>query len=103
MTPSDEAYQAVLEELGKMAQAWVTFREVVNRAINMLNHEVIELRERVDKDDEARVERQAQLDQKLDEITHGQAAIRRWQYIRVIVEIVAVLVVLAAIAGKLWL
>ena len=39
-----------------------------------------------------------------DLVQHAQGvAIRRWQYIRVIVEIVAVLVVLAAIAGKLWL
>ena len=112
--PTDEAYQGVLAELGKLNQAWIIHREVVNRAIGYLNQEVITFSVRLDKaeseraarwsqDEAERKARQAELDAALSRIVEGQASIRRWQWVRVVVEVTAVLVVLALLVGKLWL
>jgi hypothetical protein len=98
--PGDEAYQAVLAELQKLTDAWRLYREVINRAVNQLNHEVIEFRDRLDKDDAARAKRQAELDQKLETITTGQDAIRKWQVLRLAIEIGAILTVLAYVIGR---
>ncbi len=67
-------------------------RDTVFRAINLLNHEVVSLGERFDHDDEARIDRQKQVDAKLE-------AIQRWQWIRLAVEVAAVLIVIAFIVG----
>jgi hypothetical protein len=97
--PSDDAYQAVLAELGKLAEAWRIHREVVNRAINLLNHEVLAVVARFDKDDKARVDRQAQIDAKLEAISAGQEQIKRWQWVRIGVELLAIALVAAYLIG----
>jgi ParB-like chromosome segregation protein Spo0J len=96
---SDDAYDAVLAELKSLYEAWRIHREVVNRAIGLLNKEVISFTDRLDKDDKARTERQAQLDQKLETITHGQEMIKRWQWVRLGVEVLAILLVAAYLYG----
>lgn len=103
MATNDDAYHQVLEELGKLHQAWQIYREVVNRAIGLLNHEVIEFRDRLDKDDRAREARQKDVDAKLETISQGQARIQRWQWIRVGIEAAAILIVIALLIGKTWL
>lgn len=95
-----DAYEAVLAELAKLADAWRTYREVINRAVNQLNHEVIEFKDRLDKDDEAREKRQALLDKKLEQIQTGQDSIKRWQLIRIGLEVVAIGIVIAFIIGR---
>lgn len=95
----DDAYQAVLAELSKLAEAWRIHREVVNRAINLLNHEVLAVVARFDTDDKARRERQAQIDTTLKVITDGQDQIRRWQWLRLAIELVAIAVVAAYLIG----
>lgn len=99
----DDAYHQVLAELGKLHEAWRIYREVVNRAIGLLNHEVVSFQDRLNKDDTAREKRQMEVDAKLDAITRGQARIYHWQWIRVGVEVAAILIVLALLVGKLWL
>jgi len=96
---SDDAYQAVLDELSKLAEAWRIHREVINRAIGYLNKEVIEFRERIDQDDKARVDRQAQIDAKLQSIEDGQAGIRKWQAVRLAVEVALIVAVGAYLFG----
>lgn len=98
--PSEEAYQAVLAKLQELTDAWRIHREVVNRAISYLNEEVVTFQARLDADDKARVSRQTEIDAKLDAITQGQASIRRWQFVRIGVEIAAVLVVIAFLWGR---
>lgn len=95
----DDAYQAVLAELSKLAEAWRIHREVVNRAINLLNHEVLAVVARFDTDDKARRERQAQIDTTLKVITDGQDQIRRWQWLRLAIELVAIAVIAAYLIG----
>lgn len=97
--PTEDAYDAVLAELGKLAEAWRIHREVVNRAIGYLNQEVIGFRDRLDKDDVARTQRQSEVDAALQRIDQGQARIQRWQLIRLIVEVVAIIAVAAYLYG----
>ena len=105
MTTDDEgdAYHQVLSELGKLHEAWRIYREVVNRAISLLNHEVISFQDRFDKDDKARMQRQLEIDQKLDAITRGQARIQKWQWLRIAVEVLVLVVILALFIGKTFL
>jgi len=98
--PSDEAYQAVLAELAKLVEAWRIHREVINRAVSLLNREVLDFTNRLDQNDADRGARQAQLDAVLKSITDGQEQIRRWQRARLAVELLAVLVVIAYVLGK---
>lgn len=98
--PSDEAYEAVLAELTKLVDAWRVHREVINRAVNQLNHEVVGLIDRLDKNDADRGARQTQVDAALQSIQHGQDAIRRWQWMRVAVELLAIAVVAAFVIGR---
>jgi hypothetical protein len=96
---SDEAYQAVLKVLAELSDAWRIHREVVNRAISLLNHEVLSLVDRMDKDDDDRGVRQSQLDSQIKVIIDGQDQIRRWQWIRIGVEVTAILVIAAFLYG----
>lgn len=98
-----DAYHQVLTELGKLHDAWRIYRDVVNRAINLLNHEVISFQDRLDKDDKARMSRQTEIDQKLDAITRGQARLQKWQWVRIGVELFVLVVILALFIGKTWL
>lgn len=97
--PSDEAYDAVLAELSKLVDAWRVHRESINRAVNQLNHEVIGFTQRLDKDDADRGKRQVRLDAMLKTITDSQVQIRRWQWIRMGVEVVTIIVVAAYLFG----
>lgn len=97
--PSEEAYQAVLAELAKLAEAWRIHREVVNRAIGYLNEEVVGFRTRLDKDDEAREKRQEQIDTALKTITDSQTKILRRQLVRFGVELAIGLAIVAYLYG----
>lgn len=108
--PSDDAYDKVLAELSRLnraweqsvsdlTSAWQLYREVINRAVNQLNHEVLEFKDRLDKDDAAREKRQEQVDRKLEQITDGQQSIRRWQLIRLGVELGTILIIAAYLYG----
>lgn len=88
------------EELSQqLSQQLAIHRDTVFRAISLLNHEVIGFTERLNQDDKARVDRQQQLDGKLELITSGQRQIQNWQWIRVCVEVAAVIVVIAFLIG----
>lgn len=100
MMPSDDAYQAVLKALSEMVDTWRVHREVINRAVNQLNHEVIALTDRFGKDDEARGKRQIQIDTALKNIQDGQDRIRRWQYARIGIELLAIIAVVAYLFGR---
>ncbi len=95
----DEAYQAVLKALGDMATEWRIYRDTVNRAISLLNHEVIALTLRFDIDDGNRTLRQSLIDAKIETIVAGQEQIRRWQWIRISLEVSAMLVIAAFVLG----
>jgi hypothetical protein len=86
--PHEEAYNGVLKALGDMAQEWRIYRDTINRAISILNHEVI-----------AFGERQQQIVLKIESIVEGQAQIRRWQSTRLAVEIAALLAIAAFVYG----
>lgn len=98
--PSDEAYQAVLAELSKLVEAWRIHREVINRAVSLLNEEVWGFRKRLDKDDEAREVRQGQIDAALKVLIDGQAQIKRRQNIRIGIELLIVLAGIAFFIGR---
>ena len=97
--PNDESYQSVLKALSEMATEWRIYRDTINRAINLLNHEVLALAKRFDDDDSARRTRQTQIDQKMESIIVGQEQIKRWQAIRLGIEIAAILIVVAFVIG----
>ncbi len=97
--PDNEAYQAVLKALSEMADTWRVYRDTINRAINLLNHEVLLLTSRFDKDDQARAIRQQQIDAKMETIIVGQEQIKRWQAIRLGIELAAILIVVAFLIG----
>ncbi len=97
--PSDDAYTAVLKALSEMSEAWRMHRDTVNRAINLLNHEVLDLAKRFDIDDQARAKRQRQIDAKMEAIIIGQEQIKRWQAVRLGIEIAAILIVIAFFYG----
>jgi len=59
---------------GDLVREWQMHRIAFNNAIGILSHEVLQLRDRMDKDDAQRVKRQAQLDAQLDAIQKNQ----RW-------------------------
>ena len=99
--PSDEAYTAVLKALSEMAEAWRMYRDTINRAINLLNHEVLDLARRFDTDDQARAKRQQQIDAKMEAIIAGQEQIKRWQAIRLGIELATILIVVAFVIGAI--
>lgn len=97
--PTDDPYDGVLRALGEMAGEWRIYRDTVNRAINLLNHEVLDLSKRFDVDDAARKARQQQVDQKMESIIVGQEQIKRWQAIRLGIELAAILIIVAFLYG----
>ena len=70
--PTEEIYDAVLRELGKLSDEWRIYRDTINRAINLLNHEVLEVVDQLDKNDADRSTRQTQLDTTLHTIQKQQ-------------------------------
>ena len=97
--PSEDAYDAVLKSLEGMAHQWIVYRDTINRAINLLNHEVLALSSRFDTDDQARKARQQQIDAKMEAIIVGQEQIKRWQAIRLGIELAAFLIIAAFLFG----
>ena len=99
--PNEDAYTAVLKALSEMAEAWRMYRDTINRAINLLNHEVLDLARRFDTDDQARAKRQQQIDAKMEAIIAGQEQIKRWQAIRLGIELATILIVVAFVIGAI--
>ena len=99
MPATDETYQAVLGALSDLSTQWRAYRDTVNRAINLLNHEVIDLAKRFDTDDQSRVKRQQLIDAKMEAIIIGQEQIKRWQAVRLGIEIAALLIIAAFVIG----
>jgi hypothetical protein len=99
MSGDDSRYDGVLRALSDMAQEWRIYRDTINRAINLLNHEVLDLSRRFDKDDAARLTRQQQIDAKMESIIVGQEQIKRWQAIRLGIELAAILIIAAFLYG----
>lgn len=95
MAPDDDAYRHLANMLNGLEDAIRLHRDVVFRAITQLNREVIGFRSELDKDKADRVVRQKEVDAKLAKIT-------RWQWIRIIVEVVAALIVVAFVIGWRW-
>ena len=100
MAPSDDehqdAYRAVLERLDAMTADWRNHRDVINRAVGLLNQEVVGFAKRLDRDDAERVTRQAALDAALD-------GIQRWLIGLIVALGVVILVALALFVGSRWL
>lgn len=99
MTNDDNPYDGVLRALSEMADQWRMYRDTINRAINLLNHEVLSLANRFDTDDTARKKRQEQIDAKMESIIVGQEQIKRWQAVRLGIELAAILIVVAFLFG----
>lgn len=95
----DDRYSGVLAALSNIASEWRIYRDTINRAINLLNHEVLALVDQKKTDDAARAKRQEQLDATLKSIIDGQAQMRSWQWIRLGVEIAAILIIAAFLFG----
>ena len=74
--PSEESYQAVLAELSKLFGEWRIYRDTINRAIGLLNHEVLEVVDRLGKNDADRGARQSQLDTTLHTIQSQQVQLQ---------------------------
>ncbi len=72
----DYEYDAVLRELGNLSGEWRIYRDTINRAIGLLNHEVLEVVDRLDKNDADRTSRQAQLDVTLHTIQIQQVKLQ---------------------------
>lgn len=99
MPESNDSYDQVLAKFAEVVDALRLHKDVVNRAIGYLNQEVVGFTQRLNQDDAAREKRQAQVDAKLELITHGQNQIKRWQWIRLAIEIAAILIVAAYMYG----
>ena len=99
MPQSDDPYDQVLAQFASVVDALRMHKDVVNRAINLLNHEVLSLGSRFDSDDKSRITRQQQIDEKIEKIIIGQEQIKRWQAVRLGIEIAAFLIVIAFFYG----
>ena len=99
MSGGDEATNSRLRLAVQKALVQNMTRDTINRAINLLNHEVLLLTSRFDKDDQARAIRQQQIDAKMETIIVGQEQIKRWQAVRLGIEIAAILIVVAFLYG----
>ena len=99
MPTNDDPYDQVLAQFASVVDALRMHKDVVNRAINLLNHEVLSLAKRFDDDDKARSTRQQQIDAKMEAIIVGQEQIKRWQAVRLGIEIAAILIVVAFFYG----
>lgn len=97
----DRIKEAVVEKLSEISETWRIYRDTINRAINYLNHEVVNLIDRADRDDKLRTERQAKLDATLEAVQHELRFIRRTQWIRIGVELALVIAGIAYLIG-LW-
>ncbi len=70
--PSDDVSQVVLAELARLSAEWRIYRDTINRAIGLLNHEVLEVVDQLGRNDADRGARQTQLDTTLHTIQSQQ-------------------------------
>lgn len=92
MPADDDGFLQLASMINGLEQAVRQHRDVVFRAISQLNLEVIGFTQRLDKDDDDRKVRQQQLDGRLDRIEF-------WQRVRIGVEVVLLLTLLAYYLG----
>lgn len=97
--PNDMLSDNVIAAIKGFQEELRLHRDTVFRAIGLLNQDIVSFAKRLDDDDIARASRQSQIDEKLEQITRGQSRIQRWQWVRVGVEVAAVLIVLAFVIG----
>lgn len=99
VSSEDRIKGAVTDELSKISETWRIYRDTINRAINYLNHEVVNLIDRADRDDKVRLDRQAKLDGTLESLQKEMRLIRRTQWLRIGIEIALVLIGIAYLIG----
>lgn len=93
MAPHDDDHINLVSHFGDLVREWQLHRETINRAVNLLATELIELRNRFDKDDAKRIDRQKDLDAKLTRLQH-------WQWGRVAIEVLVLIAIVAFIVGS---
>lgn len=89
----DDDRASLVSHFGDLVREWQLHRETINRAVNLLATELIELRNRSDKDDARRLDRQKDLDTKLARLQH-------WQWGRVAIEVLVLIAIVAFIVGS---
>ena len=119
------SFREVRDAVDAQADALRLHRDVVFRSVNLLNHESVDHSKRIDtliartdQDERKRVERQAQqdaeakerkeeserraiaVDAKFATVINDQQIIKRWQWIRIGVEIGAILIVIAVVIAR---
>lgn len=93
MPTDDDGFMQLAGMLNGLEQEIKLHRDVVFRAVSQLNHEVIAFRGELDQDKTDRTVRQRDVDAKL-------LAIARWQVIRLVLEVVALLVLVYYLGGR---
>lgn len=94
MPTLDEDDRTILiGHFGDLVREWQLHRETINRAVNLLAQELLELRNRAEKDDAKRLIRQGELDAKL-------ARLHYWQWGRVAIEVLVLIAIVAFIVGS---
>jgi hypothetical protein len=89
----------LIEHWGELVREWQHHRITVNNAIGILSHELLQLRDWMDKDDKRRDARQAELDARLDAIQDNQ---RSWIRFTVAVALTGVGMMLGIVIAS-WL
>jgi hypothetical protein len=95
-------YTALIRHFGDLTIAWQQHRDTVNRAVGILSHEILQIRDWMARDETQRTQRQEQLDTVLSRLEASDRAIRRWQWARVIIEVIIGLIFVAFLVGLLW-
>lgn len=91
--PDDDQFVRLGEMINSLEQAIRLHRDIVFRSISQLNIEVIGFRSELDQDKADRTVRQKEVDAKLARIT-------RWQMIRLVVEVIALLILVYYLGGR---
>lgn len=103
LPPSDDdRYHQLVRHFGDLTIAWQQHRETVTRAIGVLSSEILQIRDWMARDEAHRTARQQQLDAVLGRLEQSDRAIRRWQWVRVLIEIIGVALIVAFVIGLLW-
>lgn len=96
MADDREIWRETIEVVQQLRDDWRIHREVINRAVVLLNHEVVSFGQRLDKDDGERKERQALLDRQLAALHQGLG--RVWTLLRWLL----LLVIGLGVAATVW-
>lgn len=110
--PSEEAYEAVLATLTEFGNQLRWHRDTINRAVGLLNDEVFGFRKIIDaieaerkaqreNDEKERAAARLAVDTKLDALTSALRHVQRWQLVRVVIEAMILVAVLAFVFGRL--